>query len=69
MPNTITVFVATGLQGGSVIPPIQTDSQLSCEFSIRGVTRDPHKPAAKKLATAGVEVITVTSNPFPCDTD
>ncbi|KAG9718671.1 hypothetical protein KCU73_g15002, partial [Aureobasidium melanogenum] len=54
MSKLITVFGATGNQGGSVIKHILADSQLSSEFKIRGITRDVSKPAAKALADQGV---------------
>ncbi|KAL7944933.1 hypothetical protein V8C42DRAFT_324121 [Trichoderma barbatum] len=57
MSKIITVFGATGNQGGSVVEAILADSVLSKEFKIRGVTRDVNKPAAKKLASKGVEVV------------
>lgn len=59
MSKLITVFGATGNQGGSVIKAILTDSVLSKEFKIRGITRDASKPAAQTLAAKGVEVVTV----------
>ncbi|KPM35294.1 hypothetical protein AK830_g11280 [Neonectria ditissima] len=57
MSKLITVFGATGIQGGSVIRAILNDATLSKEFKIRGVTRDTSKPAAKELKAKGVEVI------------
>jgi uncharacterized protein YbjT (DUF2867 family) len=59
MSKLITVFGATGNQGGSVIRHILADPQLSTEFRIRGVTRDTTKPAAQELAEKGVEVVSV----------
>jgi uncharacterized protein YbjT (DUF2867 family) len=59
MSKIITVFGATGLQGGSVIRAVQSHPQLSYEFRIRGVTRDPSKPAAKNLASTGVDLARV----------
>jgi uncharacterized protein YbjT (DUF2867 family) len=59
MPKLITVFGATGNQGGSVIEAILADSQLSKEFKIRGITRDTTKKSAQDLAKRGVEVVTV----------
>lgn len=59
MSKTLTVFGATGNQGGSVIKAVLADPVLSKEFKIRGVTRDASKPAAQKLAAQGVEVVTV----------
>jgi hypothetical protein len=63
MSKLITVFGATGNQGGSVIKHILADAQLSSEFKIRGITRDVKKPAAKALADRGVELTTVS---LPC---
>ena len=60
MSKLITVFGATGNQGGSVIKHILADAQLSSEFKIRGITRDVNKPAAKALADKGVELTTVS---------
>ncbi|RMJ25014.1 3-beta hydroxysteroid dehydrogenase/isomerase family [Aspergillus sp. HF37] len=62
MSKLITVFGATGNQGGSVIQHILADPQLSAEFKIRGVTRDTTKPAAQKLAERGVEVVSADLN-------
>lgn len=57
MSKIITVFGATGQQGGSVVRALLADPQLSQEFKIRGVTRDVSKPAAKALAEQGVELV------------
>jgi uncharacterized protein YbjT (DUF2867 family) len=59
MSKIITVFGATGNQGGSVITNILDDAQLSKEFKIRGITRDTSKPAAQELAKKGVELVVV----------
>jgi uncharacterized protein YbjT (DUF2867 family) len=59
MSKLITVFGATGNQGGSVIEAILADPQLSKEFKIRGITRDTTKKSAQDLAKRGVEVVTV----------
>ncbi|KAF7556401.1 hypothetical protein G7Z17_g1454 [Cylindrodendrum hubeiense] len=53
----ITVFGATGNQGGSVIKAILNDPTLSQEYKIRAVTRDVSKPSAQALAAKGVEVV------------
>lgn len=63
MSKIITVFGATGNQGGSVIKSILADPVLSKEFKIRGITRDVSKPAAQELAKQGVELMTVRANP------
>ncbi|KAK9482199.1 hypothetical protein V1527DRAFT_477178 [Lipomyces starkeyi] len=57
MSKLITVFGATGNQGGSVIRAVLADPVLSKEFRIRGITRDASKPAAQELKSKGVEMI------------
>lgn len=59
MSKLITVFGATGQQGGSVIRSILQDDILSKEFKIRGITRDTSKPAAQALLKQGVELVSV----------
>lgn len=59
MAKLITVFGATGNQGGSVIQHILADPVLSKEFSIRGITRDTSKPASQALIQRGVEMKSV----------
>jgi uncharacterized protein YbjT (DUF2867 family) len=59
MSKIITVFGATGNQGGSVIKAILADPALSKEFKIRAITRDTSKPAAQHLAQKGVELRSV----------
>lgn len=56
----LTVFGATGTQGGSVVKSILCDPKTAAEYSIRAVTRDASKPAARTLAELGVEVVTVS---------
>ncbi|GAO19938.1 hypothetical protein UVI_02043640 [Ustilaginoidea virens] len=57
MSKILTVFGATGNQGGSVIQAILTDPALSSEYKLRGVTRDVGKPAAQALTAKGVEMV------------
>lgn len=64
MSKLITVFGATGNQGGSMINHILADPQLHKEFKIRGITRDTTKPAAQELQKRGVEVVTVSLQTF-----
>lgn len=59
MSKLITIFGATGNQGGSVIDAILADTQLSKEFKIRGITRDTTKKSAQDLAKRGVDVVSV----------
>ncbi|KAE8551374.1 hypothetical protein TMatcc_001318 [Talaromyces marneffei ATCC 18224] len=68
MSKIITVFGATGNQGGSVIRSLLADPVLAKEYKIRGITRDVTKEAAKKLSSQGVEMITADmSSPSSLD--
>ena len=51
----ITVFGATGAQGGGLAHAILSDK--NSEFAVRAVTRDPSSDKAKKLADMGAEVV------------
>jgi len=51
---SITVFGATGLQGGSVITHLLSSDK---PYKIRAVTRDPSKPNAKALESKGIDVV------------
>lgn len=62
MSKLITVFGATGKQGGAVVNAILADAELSKEFKVRAVTRSPSKPVAQELAKKGVEVVSVCYN-------
>lgn len=64
MSKIITVFGATGNQGGSVIAHLLKDATLSKEYKIRAVTRDQSKPAAKALADKGCELVNVVPLPY-----
>lgn len=58
----LTVFGATGTQGGSVIAAVLANSKLSSEYKLRGISRDPSKPNAQKLSSQGVEMVTADMN-------
>ncbi|KAL1724142.1 hypothetical protein EV715DRAFT_244550 [Schizophyllum commune] len=58
----LTIFGATGKQGGSVVNSILADSVASSKFALRGVTRDVSKDSAKALAARGVEVVAADLN-------
>ena len=60
MSKILTVFGATGNQGGSLINYVVNSSKLSKIYKLRGVTRDVSKPAALALKEKGVEVVKVT---------
>jgi uncharacterized protein YbjT (DUF2867 family) len=62
MSKILTVFGATGNQGGSVIENILEHPQLSKEYKLRGVTRDASKPAAEALRDRGVEMVSAQLN-------
>ncbi|KAI1767758.1 NmrA-like family protein [Hypoxylon sp. FL1150] len=53
----ITVFGATGLQGGAVVSTFLNDPALKNEWAVRGVTRNVSKDSALELARKGVEVV------------
>lgn len=57
--DLITVFGATGNQGGSVVRALLS---LSSPPRIRAITRDTSKPAAKALASQGVELVAANLN-------
>jgi uncharacterized protein YbjT (DUF2867 family) len=51
----ITVFGATGAQGGGLVHAILNDK--NSEFTVRAVTRDVNSDKAKQLANLGAEVV------------
>ena len=59
----ITVFGATGKQGGSVVRSILSDPTATSQFHVRAVTRDLSKDGAKSLASLGAEVVFVNIVP------
>ncbi|OAA36836.1 NmrA family transcriptional regulator [Metarhizium rileyi] len=56
MSKILTVFGATGNQGGSVIRAVLADPVLSKEYKLRGVTRDVNKAAAQTLSAKGADM-------------
>lgn len=64
MSNTklLTIFGATGNQGGSVIRAVLAYPKLSSTYKIRAVTRDPSKPNAQILTAHGVECVKADLN-------
>ncbi|KAH8699026.1 hypothetical protein BGW36DRAFT_294740 [Talaromyces proteolyticus] len=65
MSKLLTVFGATGLQGGSVIKYILGHPELSKVFRLRGVTRDVFKASAQTLREKGVEMVQANLNDPP----
>jgi uncharacterized protein YbjT (DUF2867 family) len=63
MSKLITVFGSTGNQGGSVVRAILAHPQLSQQWKIRGVTRNPNKPDAQAMIAKGVEMVQVHKPP------
>jgi len=57
MSKLLVVFGATGQQGGSVVDYVINDPDLAKQYKVRGVTRDPSKPASQALRQKGVEVV------------
>ncbi|KAH8682397.1 NmrA-like family protein [Xylariales sp. PMI_506] len=58
----ITIFGATGNQGGSVVSTFLNDPKLKNDWAVRGVTRDATKDSAKALAARGVDVVSADLN-------
>jgi uncharacterized protein YbjT (DUF2867 family) len=49
MSKILAIFGATGQQGGSIVDFVLNDPQLSQEYTIRAITRDPSSPSAQSL--------------------
>ncbi|KAI0422574.1 NmrA-like family-domain-containing protein [Xylaria grammica] len=58
----ITVFGATGNQGGAIVSQFLNDPTLNSAWIVRGVTRDVSKDSAKKLASQGAEIVAADLN-------
>lgn len=56
MCKLLVVFGATGQQGGSIISHVLDDTELSKQYKIRGITRDPSSSAVEALKKRGVDV-------------
>ncbi len=68
MEKLLTVFGATGQQGGNLIDHILHHPELSEIYRLRGVTRDISKPAAVALQDKGVEMVQVKRAGGGCST-
>ncbi|KAG8163199.1 hypothetical protein KVR01_006496 [Diaporthe batatas] len=61
----ITVFGATGKQGGSIVRTFLNDPKLKDAWAVRGVSRSVEGEGAKKLSAQGVEVVAANLNDKP----
>ncbi|KAK5064789.1 hypothetical protein LTR84_000623 [Exophiala bonariae] len=52
----LTIFGATGNQGGSTLSAVLNNPTLAAKYKIRAITRDPSKPSAQSLASRGAEL-------------
>lgn len=57
MSKLLVVIGATGQQGGSVVDTVLNDAELSKQYKVRGITRDPTNAISQNLRQRGVEVI------------
>ncbi|MCJ1415589.1 NmrA-like domain-containing protein 1 [Xylographa parallela] len=62
MPRVLAVFGATGQQGGSIVSHVLKDAELSRQYKIRALTRDPSNTSAQALTKLDVEVVQADLN-------
>ena len=62
MANILTIFGATGQQGGSIVDYVINDPELSKQYKVRAITRDLTSSAAQTLLQKGVEVVKADSD-------
>jgi uncharacterized protein YbjT (DUF2867 family) len=55
--KVLTIFGATGNQGGSIIDTVLANPSLSDKYALRGISRDPSSGKSKALSSKGVEVV------------
>ncbi|KAF2195991.1 NAD(P)-binding protein [Delitschia confertaspora ATCC 74209] len=53
----LTVFGATGNQGGSVINAVLNDPELSNQYTVRAITRDISNPVVQTMKAKGAEIV------------
>ena len=53
----LTIFGATGNQGGSILDTVLAHPTLKDTYALRGITRDPSSAKSKKLNDLGVEMV------------
>lgn len=57
MSKILAIFGATGQQGSSVVNNVLNDPELSKEYRIRAITRNPDSDTAKALKAKNIEVV------------
>ena len=62
MSKILVVCGSTGQQGSSVVNFVLQDAELSREYKVRGITRDPSSATAQKLSSRGVEMVAANSD-------
>lgn len=60
--KVVTVFGATGNQGGAVVSTLLSNPTLSQQFAVRAITRNTSSPKAQSLASKGVELVSADMN-------
>ncbi|KAI7279473.1 hypothetical protein KC345_g5351 [Hortaea werneckii] len=58
----LTIFGATGNQGGSIIDLVLASPELSTKYALRGITRDPSSAKSQALASQGVDMVQADLN-------
>lgn len=58
----LTIFGATGNQGGSVVDTVLSNPDLVAKYALRGITRDPKSRKSQALARKGIEMVKADLN-------
>ncbi|EMD00756.1 hypothetical protein BAUCODRAFT_182018 [Baudoinia panamericana UAMH 10762] len=58
----LTIFGASGNQGGSVIDFVLSSGSLQAKYALRGITRDPSSSKSQALASKGVDMVKADMN-------
>lgn len=60
--HLLTIFGATGNQGGSIIDTVLAHPHLTSKYSLRAITRDPSSTKSQSLAKQGIELVRADLN-------
>ncbi|KAK4949510.1 hypothetical protein LTR10_012128 [Elasticomyces elasticus] len=60
----LTIFGATGNQGGSILDVFLASPDLQNKYALRGITRDPSSAKSQALASKGIEMVKAELNDF-----